>query len=230
MTIERCIEFCQLLEPAFATLLRGSPPEDIDALEDAAGRPLSLMHRRFLEVMGEDSGSLDLGDYSVSPRHLLAKRGDAMANLAEGTELFAIPTLNDEGDILLRAGTGGDLAVVRRVSDYEEHVAGSLEELLCLPMLNARYVALQPLQAAFTQRELRDGALADCRRIAELFGFETYWFSNAITWAARRRSLVLVAKQPPGLYFSAGIAGREEFEHGVIARTLERELDLQPYQ
>ena len=222
MTIERCIEFCRILNPQFASRLRGSSPQDIDAFEDASGRPLAPMHRWFLEVMGEDAGPLDLGDYAVSPRVLV----DAMVDLPEGAELFAIPTADDEGNILLQA----DGAIVRQLSEGVEHVAGSLEELICLPMLNARYTVHQPLRTAFLQNVLRDGTLADCRRIGELFGFETYWFSNAMTWAARRGTIVLIAKHPPGRYFSAGLAGGEEFELGVIARTLEHELELQPYE
>jgi hypothetical protein len=226
--IEKSIEFCKTLEPAFASLLRGSPAADIEALERAAGRPLIAAHRTFLEAMGEDTGALRFGNYTTSPAVLLEARGGTVA-LPGGAELFAVPTGDADGDIMLVPREDGSTAVVRR-GEIEELVAGSLEELICLPMLNAYYVNRQPLRKALVGRELREGMLADCRRIGELFGFEPYWFSSEMTWAARRERLVVVAKQAPGKWFSLGIAGTDEFELGVILRTFERELDLEPYR
>jgi hypothetical protein len=226
--IERCLEFCQRMVPDFASRLQGSRAEDIEALEGAMGRPMAPIHRTFLETMGENTGALDLGRYTTSPASLLASRGDTLQSLPDGTELFAIPTADDEGDVFLVPGEGG-YTVVQRGED-EHQLAGSLEELICLPMLNAHYTVRQPLREAYIERTLRPGTLAACRRVGELFGFQQYWFSNAMTWAARRKTLVLIAKQAPGKWFTAGLAGHEEFEFGVILRTLERELDLEPYR
>lgn len=225
--IARSIEFCQRLEPAFASRLRGSSPADIEALDRAAGRPLFDVHRAFLEAMGEDTGSLRLGNYTTSPSALLRAR-DGIIIHSDGAELFAIPTGDADGDIVL-AVRGDSIAAVRR-GEIEELVAGSLQELICLPVLNKYYAARQPLKHVLKARERRDGMLAECRRIAELFGFEPYWFSSEMTWAARRGTLLLVAKQAPGKWLSAGLAGSEEFEIGVIVRTLERELGLEAYR
>lgn len=224
--IDRCIDFCRLLDPAFPAGLRGSTAADIDAFERASRRPLREIHRAFLEKMGESTGSLNLGAYSTSPARLLAERAATLPGLGPDAELFAVPTGDNEDEILLLPS-----GVVRRDEDGEDEVvAGSLEELICLPMLNARYTARQPLQQAFVARELGSDGLATCRRIGALFGFETYWFSTAIAYVARRKTLVLVARQAPERYLSVSIAGREEFELGVIARVLERELELEPYR
>lgn len=235
--IDRIITFCASLDPAFPGSLQGSTPEQIDALSRAMGREPTALHRELLERMGESMGPLNLGQYGVRPRELL-ENPEVLAGMPEGITLLAVPLADDEEDIFLL--DGDDPAVVAhdgvphddagRVDPaLAEPVAGSLSELLCLPFLNARIAARKPLQAAYTEKEMRPDTLARCRQIAALFGFEPYWFSNAQTYVAHRGGLILVGKQARGFYFSFGLAGEEEPEWGVVFRTLTRELDLEPY-
>lgn len=225
--IDRCIAFCTSLDPDFPRRLRGSTPEQIAALEQAMGRPLGEAHRAFLERMGEETGTLDLGPYTTSPRALVERRKDELSAPPEGMELFAAALADDE-DVFLREGE--DPEVVRHEDDETDAVAGSLSELICLPIFNARRAVVLPLQGMYTEKEMRSDTLSRCRRIGELFGFEPLWFSNAHTYAATRGSLVVVAKQAPESYFSVGVAGDDEFAWGVVTRTLFRELDLEPYR
>ncbi len=223
--LARCVEFCRRLDPDFPASLRGASEADIAALERASGRALDELHRAFLATMGESTGSFSLGPFTTSPSRLVAARAHRLP-LAGDVVLFAIPTGDDDSDVLLLP----DGTLRRDDAGANDVVAGSIEELICVPMLNRFYTARQPLRFSFIARAAVDDALAACRRIGALFGFETYWFSNAMTWAGRRKSIVLIAKQAPERYLSIGLAGSEEFEWGVIARTLERELDLEPYR
>ncbi|WP_441285806.1 hypothetical protein ACSRUE_25140 [Sorangium sp. KYC3313] len=237
--VDRCIEFCTSLDPDFSRALRGSTPDQIAELTRVMGRPPSAVHLAFLERMGEDTGALKLGLYATSPREMIERRPDLLEDIPEGVEPFAVPVGDDEEDIFLLGGD--DPEVVRHDGaplDDEgrldlsraEPVAGSLSELICLPVLNARLATRLPLQAMYTERELRPDTLARCRWLAGLFGFEPYWFSNAHTFAAKRGSLILVAKQAPEFYLSVGLAGSDEADWGVVSRTLQRELELDPYR
>jgi hypothetical protein len=231
--IARSIEFCASLDPAFTAAMQGSSAEDIAALEAAMAHPLSGIHREYLQTMGERAGTLAFGAYSTSPALLAAQRPRTLGRLPPDADLFAIPIGDADGDVFL---VGEEPAVVRRFDGEdparpaEEVMAASIAELLCLPMLNRVYTANQPLQASLIERERREDSLARCRRIAELFGFEPYWFSTSQALAARRGPLVLVAKQAAGTFLTVGLAGREELEWGVITRTFARELELKPFR
>ena len=109
-------------------------------------------------------------------------------------------------------------------------MAGSFAELLCLPALTRYHSSRQPFQAAWSERTRRDGTLGRCWTLAQGLGFEPYWFSNAQTLAAKKGSLVIVAKQAPGFLFSLGLAGAETVDTRTVSRTLTRELDLKEYR
>jgi hypothetical protein len=239
--IESCIDFWTSFVPEFPQRIRGAATEQITELESLMERPLSAIYREFLERMGEDRGPLNLGLYSTSPEYLIEQRLYVLENLPEGIELFASPTGDDEEDIFLVHGGQPDPEVVRHddvpLADdgsfdrsKTESVAGSLAELLCLPALNQYHSLRQPFRATWSEKELREDTLERCRRLAAIFGFEPYWFSSPQTFAARRGDLVIVAKQAPGFLFSVGIAGADEFDTGVVSRTLLRELDLKEYR
>jgi hypothetical protein len=239
--IENCIEFWTSFVPDFTQRIRGSAAAEIAGVERLMKRPLSGIYREFLERMGEDTGPLDLGLYSASPQYLVEQRPFVLRSLPEGIELFASPTGDDEEDIFLVHGEATGAEVVRHEDvplaedgsfdkSKTESVAGSLAELLCLPALNLYHSLRQPFQASYSDKQLREDTLERCRRLAGLFGFEPYWFSNAQTFAARRGNLVIVAKQAPAFVFSLGIAGADEFEFGVVSRALFRELDLEEYR
>ncbi len=237
--IDHIIAFCASLDPDFPRRIRGSTPDQIAALAGAMGREPSALHRAFLERMGEDQGPLSLGLYGVSPSRLIAYEPEMIAGMPEGISLFAVPLGDDEEQIYLLGGDDPEVVRCDGVPLDEagtvdpsraEPVAGSLSELLCLPFLNARVAVKKPHQASYTEKVQRADTLARCRSIAALFGFEPYWFSNASTFAAHRGSMVLVAKQARGFYFSMGLAGDDELEWGVVFRTLTRELDLEIFR
>jgi hypothetical protein len=232
--IDRIIDFLTELDPTFPAAIRGSTPEQIAALARAMGREPSPLHCAFLERMGESLGPVSLGPYAVSPDALLEHDPRMIAGLPEAITLFAVP-LGDNDPVFLL--DGDDPEVVRHPSvpyaddsrlapELTDPAAGSLSELLCLPLVLAREVAPKPHQATYAEKERRDDTLARCRHLAALFGFEPYWFSNASTFAAHRGSLVLVAKQARGYFFSCGLAGDDVQDFGVVFRTLTRELDL----
>jgi len=239
--IENCIEFWTSFVPDFPLQIRGAAAEQIAELERVMKRPLTGIYREFLERMGEDTGPLDLGLFDITPEYLIAERAYVLEKLPEGVELFACPVGDNEEDIFLIHSGQPDPEVVRHddvplTEDgffdgaAAESVAGSLAELLCLPALNQYHSRLQPFQAVWSEKERHEDTLERCRRLAAIFGFEPYWFSSAQTFAAKRGSLVIVAKQAPGFLFSVGIAGDDQFDTGVVSRTFLRELDLKEFR
>ncbi len=241
--VERSIEFLAQWRDASSVAPSGSSPAEIAALEARIGRPCSALHRTFLERMGEETGSSDLGEFVARPAVLLEQRETALELLPPGIELFAAPTGEDDDDLYLvhdAAGTD-DAKIVRHPSlEFEETggfdlaraeaVAGGLGELLCLPGFSRYYVERQPHVIALLDRELHPDALARVRDIADAFGLEPYWFSNDWTYAGHRDGLVVVAKQAPGWFLSVGVAGPERWAFAAVAGTLRHRLALTDFR
>lgn len=230
--ISRAIGFASSLEPRFADGLEGSSSSDIQALESAMGRPCSPLYRDFLLAMGESTGSIDLGLYSTRPAELLRFRGEALAALPPGVELLAMPVADDEQDIFLVARPDLSPCIAAHLplvpggaafSPAEANLlAGSMAELLCLPVLNRTHVLDLPFRAVFVAQELQPSYLGHARRLTEVLELIPFWFSSDLAHIAHGEGLIVIAKQTPTSYFSMGIAGDRHDQWVHATRTLER--------
>ncbi|MEM9455054.1 MAG: hypothetical protein AAGF11_12810 [Myxococcota bacterium] len=243
-TIERCIDFVAEWDPRVPSTLCGAPVAAIEALEEHMGRPCSPTYRELLEVIGEDTGDLDLGPYTTSVEILMQRRAVALRRLPEGVELLAMARGDSDEDLFLVVDDDPSSTMDPKIFGHPSlqlaetgefdlsraEPVGRLAEVLCLPVVNRCYAVHQPLQIAMTDEDGRHDTLERCCELADRFGLERYWFSNEWTYAGVRGSVLVVARQAPGWFFSVGVAGVDRFAWAAVAGTLRHRLGLEVYR
>ncbi len=237
--ILRAIDFCTEFDPAFVSSIEGATPEQMTRIEQSMPRPITGTLRDFLSQLSVRHGWLDFGTFSTNPADLLELRTETLGMLPDGVELLAVTMREVEMDIFLLDGDGdgdaGGVAFHPILEDPDtegfqrgelEWLAGSLPELICLQALNRHYSLRQPNRATYVEREPRRDSLERCRGMGGKLGFEPYWFSSPQAYIARRETLVLIARQAPGVRMTLAVVGAQPEEWDEVARRLAEELEL----
>ncbi|MGH1348981.1 MAG: hypothetical protein ACRBN8_46035 [Nannocystales bacterium] len=232
--IDEIIAYCTRIEPGFPQGLHGSSAADIAALEQALGKPCSPLYRKFLSTMGDGIDALQMGSYSTRPAELADRGADQLRGLVDGVELFAVSDLDDE-DIFLVAREPRETLIVAHASsnahtppfDAEQGgiVAGSLSQLVCLPVFSRVRVLPLRYRAEFVATEVGPDYLVHLSRVAADVGAKAAWFSDSTAYVGEVESVVIVGKQSPTSYFSLGVAADDAWSCVAVLAALARAFD-----
>ncbi len=237
--VDRALAWALALDPALGAGLEGAAPGAIDALAAGLPRPMSRLHRRFLERLGARHEGIDLGPVDATPATLLDAHEHTEGALPPGYELLARSMEDPYLDAFLvhqpsgeaRVGTtysiyGGDFAdlAVEKI----EVVAGSLAELICLPVLvRCRYQQL-PFQMFVAHPELGPEPGRRFDALVEENELSLLWFSNSLTRVVELEEGLILAQGLPHAPFSVSVATTSRVELAALKWWLIHEVGLVP--
>ena len=202
------------------------------------GRPLSDVHRSYLERLGEHIAWLSFGAFDTSAVALLAAHQATSGTIPPEFDLFAQATDEPYEDIfLVDRGRGAPLveALNTRLGcsydnlagDEGTVIAGTLPEWICRQALRHFPLSRLALRAAYYEEQPTRPLLGEFDRIAESLRLEPLWFNNWMTHAVSRDSLVAVATDVPGSGLVVQAAATEPDLFVPLCEALERGLSLQ---
>lgn len=233
-TMHAVVELVAGLDPAFRFHIRGASEKEIAALEALAGRPLPEVYRDFLSVLGKDMDWLAVGDVDFRIETVLrAHRSPAWSPPPEYLKIGVdrhylhfdayLEILEGRPPAVVRfpAGEGLSFSEVRRFQ--LKRVAGSLEEMLCLPVFKMYRFDRLPFQARYVVRGPA-ASLIEISRLASGERFQWLWFSSPSAHAYERDDAVLIAKELGTATSTLAVATLEPEELVRLGRRLTAKL------
>jgi hypothetical protein len=192
MTIFECVKgYIGGFDPQFPQSVEGASAQEIQELDALTDGTLPAIYRDFLRVMGRSMDWLSINDFDLSVggvlqfyrtnRWLASTRfvriGHATQNPLFHPFLEVIP-LVDEGPPVV-SFPEFDKSSYQDALRFRSPVAGSLEEMICMPVFDAYELRARERQPVSIVGERWDPpALDRATKICEDNGFERVWFSS----------------------------------------------------
>lgn len=238
-SIGRTISYIATLDPDFPDQIQGEPDEDIALLDVAARRPVSDVHRSFLQQMGRSLGPIDLGPVRCSSGALRAAHGVTDGTLPPELELFGVSGEDPYQDlylhfqnepeprvILLYSMTGGSYEGADPSRAFVQ--AGSVAEMLCLAAMRRFRLSTAPLNSDFVQNKPEPNGIPAFVELVRGMELEPLWFSTPITQVVEYGASTLIARQRPHQPLSVTLAATEPTEFDLLSRFLVHALKMAP--
>lgn len=242
--IHALLEYIGRYDPEFITTIDGASREQLGRLESILERSLPLVHRSFLECMGQSMGRLVLYEGVMDPtiEALLEYYTEenwhppsreyvlfAMDTGAQGSDLFLDCRKSVNDPPVIRGEPSLDFSARARL----DHA--SLSDALFSAALTSIRVPLLPHRAslyattAWTDR-FKGKGLQLLGDICIKLGFERLPFGAAWSPAYERGDAVIDAYEAPGFLPSIEVAAQEQKEVERIAEILKDNLGLARYR